>query len=208
MPILLLVMLSSLSLARAEEPAPQPITEFQVDRVEGSTLHFKIPESQKKLPPLKTAIFEIEPLGVIQNNADPYLILAGLPCETCKNNKSVFMIRADDGSSRHGTALTIHYPGVVKDREKGAVLHRSRAFFGKCLPSKNEGLFIFQEEKVDRRRFLQHSVFVAEIQGDKIKEELIASRRLPSINNALKLVKSKHCQEIKGTERPTIRFPD
>jgi hypothetical protein len=214
----LILLASSIGAARAEEGAPTPPAPvkpavFGVEKVEsagaeGTKFSFSIPDGMEAIPPLKLPVWEAESVGVIPNDGNPWVLVAGMPCETCKNNKSLLLARANGGKVSNGSAIVIHYPGTVTERETGAVLHRSRAFYGKCLPSKGEGIVIFQEEKVNKRKFLQHAVFVAEITGDKLREELIASRRLPAISNSLRLVKGKKCFEIPGVARSSVKFPE
>src|SRR5690606_18346983 len=62
---------------------------------------------------------------------------------------------------------------------------------------------VFQDEKVDRRRYLQSSVYVAEAAKEIVREQLI-ERRPPRIKRTLARVRAKQCTEIKGRNRIMI----
>jgi hypothetical protein len=111
------------------------------------------------------------------------------------------MVRVDGGRSTHFV-----YPGRILDPKTRATLLESRAFFGRCLAGRGELYAVFQRERVDRRRSLQSSLFVAEPAADLIHEELI-ERRLPRLSFTLKRVRAKQCVEIDGRSRMMLSKP-
>lgn len=173
----------------------------------GNTLTFLTPEGVDAIAPLKLPYFDITVLGFVGSRSNPFIILTGLPCDGCTDNKSVFMVRARGATGANGTALTFHYPGVVRDRDGSGILHQSRLFWGKCLASKDEGVVIFAEEKEKKRKFLQKSLFIAEVpkedetaKGQHIREELLTTR-LPAVSHTQHFIKGKKCFEVKGYDR-------
>ncbi len=166
--------------------------------IEGSMLHFKLTEGSKLPPTLNTQLFDLKYLGELppaEGTPLPYVMMIGKPCQRCENQQGVFMMRADGAKS----AQFVH-PGKVLDPKTRALLYESRAFFGQCLPGGESGYIAFQKERVDRRRGLPNSVFIAK-PGPQFIEEKLLERRLPSLNSVIKQVKQKRCFEIAGSNR-------
>jgi hypothetical protein len=152
---------------------------------------------------VETKLFDLKHLGTIEaaDGSPPYLLFSGRACQSCDQDRHVYAIRADGGRSTHFV-----YPGKILDPKSRAVVLESRAFFGKCLPGGRDAYVVFQREKVDRRRGMQTSVFVAEPARDHLSERLI-ERRQPNVKTALQQVKRKQCQEIEGRNRLMLAKP-
>ncbi|MEK6578274.1 MAG: hypothetical protein AABZ55_03530, partial [Bdellovibrionota bacterium] len=151
---------------------------YEVDRVEESTIFFRSLETGTQAPkPLKTDLFDLTYFGAIRSPdgtdglSTPYFFFAGKPCKTCQHDKTVYAIRAD--KSEKGKVYSFTYPGKILDPKTGSVLMESRAVFGGCLRDQREVYVVFQKEKVDRRKFLQASVFVAEAHDTTLNEKLV-----------------------------------
>ncbi|OFZ18744.1 MAG: hypothetical protein A2X94_06045 [Bdellovibrionales bacterium GWB1_55_8] len=182
-------------------PAFAQTMDVTIDRVENGTLYFASTGGAKAPSPIRTDLVDLLPVGTLKGPATelPYFVLTGFPCRDCKDSPNVFIIRPD---GRKPTAFI--YPGKIIDQKTGSLLLSSRAFFGRCLWSQRNDVFVvFQQERVDRRRSLQSSVFIAEPGQDHLDERLL-ERRLPRITDTLKLVKQKVCQEISGKNRNTL----
>ena len=180
------------------QASAQSYTDIQFDRIEGTAVQFKSAAEGSTPPkPLETGLNEPEYLQLIQptEGGIPYILMAGRTCKECGDEKGLFLIRVDGARKSQFV-----YPGKVRDAETNQLLLDSRAFYGKCLPGDGDGLIIYQAEKIDRRRFLQSSVFIAEPQPDSIREQLI-ERRLPKIKRTLDQVKRKLCSEVPGWNR-------
>ena len=169
--------------------------ELEVEGIEGDTINIKTLNNGSRR--LRTSLAEIKHLGILEaNNVTPHLLLIAKPCENCAHEKSIFMVRTDNGK----TAGSFVYPGKVLDPKTRQVVLESRAFFGKCLTSNEDVYIVFQREKVDRRHAMQPSVLVVRPGKDHIEEQLI-ERRLPQIRPTLRRVKANACQEIEGRNR-------
>ena len=176
------------------------------DRVEDQTLFFKTPEGTPSVAPLKTKIFDLSYLGELRpSQGAPYFLLSGRPCDDCLDDKTVYAFRPgiQYGIQKPNAFV---YPGKILDPKSRALLFESRAFFGKCLTGKNDVYVLFQKEKVDKRPRLQTSVFFAEAKMDSLSENLL-ERKLPNIQNTLRLVKKKSCKEISGRNRLMLAKP-
>ena len=98
------------------------------------------------------------------------------------------------------------HPGRIFD-EKGKLIHHSNAYFGKCLKTReNPVIVFFQKEKIPKWKYLQSSVFVAEIHPDGIKEKLIIRRsHRPRERNVRKEVNNKNCFKIAKISRKVFK---
>jgi hypothetical protein len=154
-------------------------------------------------PRLKTGLFDLSYIGSLQSNAGglPYFLIDAKPCESCQDERKIYVVRPNGAKP-----TSFVYPGKVFEPKSHALLLESRAFFGECLPRKGASYVVFQKEKIDRRRSLQTSVFIAEAGKDYFDERLL-ERHLPSIATTLKLVKKKSCHEIPGRNRLMLSKP-
>jgi hypothetical protein len=166
--------------------------------VEGSVIRFKTPEGSELPGALNTRLFDLKYLGTLPPAAGaklPYVLVVGRPCDNCENQRGVYMMRVDGQKSSQFV-----FPGKILDPKTRALLYESRAFWGKCLPQGEVGYIAYQKERVDRRRGMPMSVFIAKPGAQFIEERLI-ERRLPRIQDALHHVKRKECFEIAGSNR-------
>jgi len=197
--IALLALSSAPSLVWSSAPVETWPKGVEFDRIDGSEVHFKAPEGVSKPKPLETKLSDLKHLGTIEaeDGSPPYLLFSGRACQGCDLDRHVYAFRADGARSTHFV-----YPGRILDPKSKSevVMLESRAFFGKCLSSQREAYVVFQRERIDRRRGMQTSVFVAEPSRDHLNERLI-ERRMPSIKTALQQVKRKQCHEIEGRKR-------
>lgn len=186
-----------------EEPAEPP--SLEIDRIEENVIHFKFSDNSKAPSPLKTELYEINSLGILKNGkgGQPYFVLAARPCKQCLQDQGIYLIKPTGGRIE-----SFVYPGKIVDSKSGNVVLDSRAFFGKCLPKRDEVYVVYQREVVERKRGsrTQSSVFIAEPGTDYLDEKLI-ERRLPNINETLRYVKKKTCQEIDGRHRRMLSKP-
>lgn len=173
---------------------------FKVDKIEKGQIQFATPEDGSPKPKdLKTKLFDLVLVGVIgtsESKTPPFLLLEGSDCENCEQDRFLYLIRADGD----GEPLRLVYPGKVTDRKTGETVMISRSFYGACVPGKKEGYVAFLQEKLKRRRYLQSSVFIAEIVDGHIEEQLII-RRPPNVQNTLTRAKRKECFEVPGRNR-------
>ena len=169
--------------------------------IENNQIVFQTPEGTPAPSSLQTKLYNLEYLGSLSSPEGyaPYLVISAKTCDQCNFPKNLFLIRADGSDIASFT-----YPGKVKSHINGRSLMESRVFFGKCLNKHDQVLVVFQKDKVDRRRYLQSSVFVAEVGQENLKEKLMIRRR-PSIKSALRKVRQKQCQEVKGFTRKSNR---
>lgn len=175
------------------------------DRMENGVIYFsgKLKDGQS-VPPLKTGLYDLTYLGTLkpdEANYYPYFLFSGRTCENCIQDKAIYAFRPTGGKP-----TTFVYPGKIFDSKSRALLIESRAFFGDCVRGRGEAYVVFQRERVDRRRALQPSVFIAEPGPDYFSEQLL-ERHLPSVNETLRRVKRKTCREISGTNRIMLRKP-
>lgn len=194
------------SLAAAAEPAP-PLSPLAsgpaIDRIDGTKIFFK--EESK---PLGTDLHEIKPLGWLNpgEGSQPWLLLSAKPCQSCPQDTAVYMLRKDGSKRTHFV-----FPGRVNDPKSGESVLKSRAFYGKCLSGRGDVYVVVQEEKVDRRRGMQKSVFVAEPGKDIVNERLHERGYRSMERDAIRLANAKpekrSCHEIEGKSRLISRKP-
>lgn len=157
--------------------------------------------------PLHTGLFVEKSHGLLfprpegeTHRSLPFIVLTAKNCKNCTQSKSIFLVRADGKKKFEYT-----FPGSIKSQKSRRIIHDSRAFFGKCLSrNPNDVLVIFQKDRADRRRYLQHSVFVAQATPQGLTEKLITPRRKrPKIKYTLRQVRKQACVEIAGWDRFT-----
>ncbi|MEO5969557.1 MAG: hypothetical protein ABIQ95_06485 [Bdellovibrionia bacterium] len=191
------------SAVRAEGPPPADadlVTFDHADEVKG-TLVFSGP-SGKVPKPLKTDLSNVKYFGTLRpQEGAPYFLVSAKPCKTCQDEEAIFAVRPTD---RKPAAFV--YPGKILDPKSRALLFESRAFFGKCLPSRGDLYVVFQQERVDRRSKLQSSVLISEAGKDHLDETLV-DRHAPRIQTALQQVKRKQCREVEGRNRLMLSRP-
>lgn len=183
----------------------RPALGLEVDRVDGNTVIFKAEAgaAQPVYTPLKTKLFDLKHLGVLhsEEGGKPFVLLMGRAGQnTAADERQLYLIRADGQKFSQ-----FIYPGKILEPKSRQVLYDSRGFYGKCLTGSNKEVYVaFQNERIDRRRHLQPSVFVAEIGKDFVVDKLI-ERRMPKLQATLKRVKAKACWEIEGRNRLMLR---
>ncbi len=174
-----------------------------VEDAKGSTIHLKSNGSGSKK--LTTPLYAVKELAFLESSEGgvPHLLVTGLPCKNCEE-KVIFMLPVNGSKP-----FQFVYPGRIVDPKSRAVLMESRAFYGKCMSGNTQDVYlVFQKERVDRRRSLQSSVYVAEPGKEFIKEKLMErTREMPRLESTLKRVKTKLCFEIVGRTRTMLAKP-
>jgi hypothetical protein len=169
----------------------------------GSTLFFK--RNGKDLLSLRVPLYEVRvlrELEVAEAGTPLHLLVSARPCKACPEEASLFLVRGDGKKPMHFVT-----PGRILDPKTRAVLLESRAFYGRCLPDADqEAYIVFQNERVDRRRHLQASVYIAEPGREFVRERLI-EKRAPRIDRTLRRVKAKECFEVSGRNRLMLAKP-
>ncbi len=179
--------------------AAQDWSKVEFDKLDGSTLLFKTSYGSPAPSPLKTTLKDLRYEGMLRGRGEEvpgYFVFIGRGCENCSEEKSVYVVRGVGGR-----VDTMVQPGKIIDPKTRAVLVDARMFVGRCLnrvPS--DVVAVFQSERIDRRRYLQNSVFVAQAGEVHLHEQLV-ERRLPHIREAVRWVKLKKCREIEGRNR-------
>lgn len=191
------------SFSFAEEVARASIqstaTSLNIDHIDGSKVFFKSISDAPPPAPLETHLYDLVSLGKLQTHGEtkalPYFLFSGRTCQDCSTDKGIFALRPNGDRPASYT-----YPGRTIDPKTRQVVLESRAFFGRCLAGRGDVLIYFQLERVDRRRSLQPSVFVAEAKPDHL-EDFLFERRTPQLKNTLRQVKAGVCKEIPGETR-------
>lgn len=180
---------------------------IELDRVEeGSVIHLKSTHEKVSAPsPLKTNLFGLQPLGTLRGTGKDipsYFALSGKSCSNCQEEKAIYFVRGTGGRMDRFV-----FPGRIIDPKTRNVLVESRAFIGHCLTRVPGDVYVvFQKERIDRRRYLQPSLFIAQPGPQHLQERLV-ERRLPNIRETLQLVKHKRCREIDGLNRMMLAKP-
>ncbi len=182
-------------------PLPVPVA---LDKAEKGKILFKRTDSGDNLPMLETTLNGVEFLGPLypKEGGMPYVLLSALECEGCAQ-RFLYMFRV--GSTAKQEPLRLIFPGRVRDKQTGGTVYEGRAFYGKCVPNKGDAFVVYQSDKIKKRRGLQSSVFIAEVQDSGIEEHVI-TRRHPRLDTILGQVRRKQCAEIKGVDRDTQKF--
>jgi hypothetical protein len=169
----------------------------------GSTLTLK--SAGKNAVSMRVPLYEvrvIRELETSESGVPVHLLLSARPCKDCPEEASLFLARGDGKKPMHFVP-----PGRILDPKTRAVLLDSRAFYGKCLPDADHDAYVvFQNERVDRRRHLQSSVYIAEPAKEFVRERLI-EKRAPRIERTLRRVKAKECFEVSGRNRLMLAKP-
>lgn len=174
---------------------------LEFDQVDGSKIVLKHGgETPEPRITIETKLKEMKFMGILRGPTERVWVLAaGKLGNELSAESHIFAFPSDKTKSTH-----FSYPGKILDPKTRATLFESRAFFGKCMTGPGEEYIVFQRERLDRKRSLQPSVFIAKPGPTYLTEEII-ERRLPNIQTTLKLVKSKQCFEIEGRNRLMLR---
>jgi hypothetical protein len=178
---------------------------IRFDHIENQSLF--IQDGTAVVNAMKTPFFDLKYLGILRfdNEKMPYFLLSGRPCENCMEDQMIYALRPKYDKQPESMSGFV-YPGKIFDPRTRSLLYESRGFFGKCLSHRENIYVVFQKERIDRKRHLQNSVFIAEA-ADHHLEEVLLERNLPSINDTLHRVKKKSCQEISGRNRLMLSKP-
>lgn len=151
--------------------------------------------------PAGNGLFDVKEVGNLRGEP-AYSIVAAKSCKNCSDDEAIHVFATPTDKPK-----SFVYPGRILEPKSHALVYESRAFYGRCLFSrKTDVLVFFQKEKVDRRHGLLSSVLVAEAASGHLNEQLI-ERRLPRLQDTLKLVKNKSCHEIAGRNRTMASRP-
>lgn len=194
------LLLSLVPAAWSGAPTESWPKDVEFDRIDGSVVHLKAPEGASAPKPVDTKLFDLKHLGRINaiDGSAPYLVFSARPCQGCEQDQHVYLIRMDGQRSTHFV-----YPGKILDPKSRATVLQSWAYFGKCLSDTREAYVEFRDERVDRRRGLQSSVFIAEPAKDHLEEQMKEGRRRPkrqTVENRSKR-KGSSCIRIEGRNR-------
>lgn len=146
-------------------------------------------------------------LGVLQKSnqkqegaQDPVFIVSAKPCQSCPEDQAIYLITP---KKKEKELRRVIYPGKIFEPDAGVLLYESRVFFGECLSEAKPVLVVFQKDKVDRRKFPQGSVLIAELDFNSVEilKETMVESRFPPIAKTLSLVKLGKCQEISTRNR-------
>lgn len=171
-----------------------------VSGLDGSAVRFSVPDGGRPPGPLELAplgIREPQWIGVLDSEAGkpPYLLVSGLSSESPE--RAVFLVRADGRIRPQRVTL----PGRLLDPKNRELVFESRLFFGRCLGTqKYDAIVSYQRERLDRKRGMQSSVYIAEASPTMLDERLM-ERSLPSIRQILLKVRTRQCREIEGRNR-------
>ena len=186
---------------------------IEVDRVEGSKLLFKALPGTETPKPVDTGLQDLKVLATLPVESDParpnsgigtqatpssapWILTLAKPCRDCSSDeRDLFVIRPTTGEMHQ-----INHPGRIIDPKSGALVHESRAFYGQCVDGRKAGVFVFQREKVDRKKQLASSFYSAEA-GATLLEEALLERHFPSLKRTLQKTKLGLCTEIPGRNR-------
>jgi hypothetical protein len=194
-------------MAGSRGPAQAPereaaVARLEFDRVEKDAVHFKAPQGTPAPRPVSTGLSDLRYLGSLwPESGSPYFLFKAKPCQDCAHDLGIYAIRPEGGR-----ATAFVHPGKVLDPKTRNVLLDSRAFFGRCLTGRGDVYVSFQKERLDRKRGLITSVYIAEAGSERFSERLI-ERRGPRINEALRRVKDRECVEIEGRNRLMLSKP-
>jgi hypothetical protein len=127
----------------------------------------------------------------------PYLILAGVYCDGCDANLSLYVHSPSDGPLLTGNGKNRYaYPGTENDYETGALLSRCRFFYGEVLPGRI-GAIWYTEVPIGDGKFDRSAFFLEVGSGKKLKNVLTYKDNL---SRTLKLLKQGKCRELPGEE--------
>lgn len=149
-----------------------------VSGLDGSAVRFSVPDGGRPPGPLELAplgIREPQWIGVLDSEAGkpPYLLVSGLSSESPE--RAVFLVRADGRIRPQRVTL----PGRLLDPKNRELVFESRLFFGRCLGTqKYDAIVSYQRERLDRKRGMQSSVYIAEASPTMLDERLM-ERSLP-----------------------------
>ena len=215
-PILLTFLVGFSGLLGPLAQAAPDLSRVEIDHIEGSKLYFRAPQGIDKPQPLETGLDEISVIThlPVQASTDgseprlsgvgpqtvpsqaPWVLLLAKPCKNCSvDEKDLFVVRPSTGEIHE-----INHPGRILDPKTGALVHESRAFYGRCVEGRRPGVFVFQREKVDRKNHLASSFYSAEA-GPHMLQESLLEKGFPSLARTLSRVKVGDCQEIAGRNR-------
>lgn len=171
------------------------------ERAENGSIYFSAPAGIAPPKPIETKLQNIEYLGELYpEEGVPFVLFSALPCQGCNDRRALYSVRADGNDPQQFT-----FPGKIRDAKNGSTVFEGQTFYGSCVAGKPDMLITYQNERVDRRRHLQQSAFVATVQGGRMSEEILTSKS-PRMREVIKQVSKKKCFEVKGFTRNTVTY--
>jgi hypothetical protein len=151
-----------------------------------------------------SGLYEIKYLGQLPiKGKPPLLVLRGRECQECDAPISIFLLPADHQKLSSGSSQeSFSYPGKLlgnpaNGQVAGAVLDKTRTFFGDCLPSSKRTVVWFQNLNDSTKA----NVFVVSIdtEGGLIKKSI--TEDLPPLAYTEKKVREGLCAEIEPMDQ-------
>ncbi len=197
-------------------PSAPAIQQISLDRTEKGKVFFKPPAKEPVPPPFETGFSSLKLVGTLKasEGKNPYFLLEGKGCADCSEVSQLVLVRPF--STRQSTFV---YPGTIHALQANQpIVLQSRAFFGKCLPDREEAYIVLNTEHVDRKR--RHAgrrvetnitTVILEMQDDYPREQTISHRSAAQqksfLSKILAQVRTKNCAEITGQERTVMKKP-
>jgi hypothetical protein len=199
-PFILAALLGSFSFGTyASAATPSPMI---FDHIEDGTIYFKSGTSSGSLQSMNSRLYELVYLGTLYpKQGDPYFLVSGRSCRDCLEDRTIYALRPSGGKPS-----AFIYPGKIFEPKQRSLVLDSKAFFGKCIANRGDVYVVFQKERIDRRKGLQNSVFIAEAKPEYFEEHLLENQRI-SLDYTLRMVKSKQCHEVSGRNRMILSQP-
>ena len=125
------------------------------------------------------------------------MVIAGLGCDECDINLSVYIHSPAQGAMPEGErAPRYSYPGQYRDYLSNELIESVRMFVGRCTSGQTFGVVWFQNTKLASGKW-RRSAYVAKIDG----AALVDSRESPptvSLSAVQAAVAQGACREIPG----------
>ena len=151
----------------------------------------------------KTTLYNLKLLGALKTEHKlPYYILSGVGCQECDANRSIYIHSPSDGPMKNeGEQRRFLYPGKETNYEDGTLWYEARTFFGECITAHPNSVVWFERSLGDDKQW-HEDVFLVEVKGDRLLTDRF-QRELPKVGEAETAVRTGHCHEVPGINRPS-----
>jgi len=130
----------------------------------------------------------------------PYYVLAGVGCQECDANVSVYIHSPSDGPMKNeGTQPRFDYPGQTISYEDNSVVSETRMFLGNCIARHPDAVVWFERFIGDDKQW-HEGVYLAEVKDDHLVIEEPKANG-PRLREAEDSAKKSECHEIPGVKQ-------
>lgn len=183
----------------SQAPKKKPVN-WDIKEIKKNNIFFRNGKS------IETGLTNIKVLGQLETMAKaPYLILGGNGCKNCDTSLALFLHSVSDGA-KLDLKKWFSYPGKQVDSKTRNIMREVWFFFGHCLVGQSNIAIWYTDTRTKENKW-EKSATVVSLENDELIIREVRSQ-IPDINQTIKLVEEKVCQEVLAEDRKLPSNPN